>query len=68
MGKKFYIFSYPSMDLTVIEPETDTADLFGREYEFGKADCFEAMRDYLLTQFRFLRVVGLLTSNHLKLQ
>ena len=50
MGKKFYIFSYPEMDLKVIEPEVNTAELYGREYEIGKADCFEAMRDYLLTQ------------------
>ncbi len=50
MGKKFYIFSYPDMDLTILEPEHDTSNLFGREYEFGKADCFEAVRDYLLSQ------------------
>ena len=50
MGKKFYIFSYPDMDLTVIEPTVNTAELFGREYEFGKADCFEAMRAYLVTK------------------
>ena len=50
LGKKYYIFSYPEMDLTVIEPERDTTDLYGREYEFGVNDCFEAMRDYLSTK------------------
>ena len=34
----------------------------------AKISLADAERDYLLTQFRFLRVVGLLTSNHLKLQ
>ena len=34
----------------------------------AKISLADAERDYLLTQFRFLRVVGILTSNHLKLQ
>ena len=38
------------MDLTVVEPEINTTDLYGREYEFGVKDCFEALRDYLKTQ------------------
>tara|TARA_B100000287_G_scaffold143531_1_gene135393 strand:- start:6821 stop:7522 length:702 start_codon:yes stop_codon:yes gene_type:complete len=47
----YYIFSYPEMDLTVVEPEQNvTNDLYGREYEFGVSDCFEAMRDYLYAQ------------------
>ena len=50
MGIPYYIFSYPNMDLTVVEPEKNTTDLFGREYKFGVRDCFEAMRDYLLSQ------------------
>lgn len=50
LGKKYYIFSYPEMDLTVVEPEINTTDLYGREYEFGVKDCFEALRDYLKTQ------------------
>ena len=50
LGKKYYIFSYPEMDLTIVEPETNTTDLYGREYEFGVKDCFEALRDYLKTQ------------------
>ena len=50
LGKDFYIFSYPEMDLTVLSPETKTTDLYGREYEFGVTDCFDAMRDYLETQ------------------
>ena len=50
LGKKYYIFSYPEMDLTIVEPEINTTDLYGREYEFGVKDCFEALRDYLQTQ------------------
>ena len=50
LGKDFYIFSYPGMDLTVLSPEIKTTDLYGREYEFGVTDCFDAMRDYLETQ------------------
>tara|TARA_B100000131_G_scaffold84237_1_gene81246 strand:+ start:6235 stop:6933 length:699 start_codon:yes stop_codon:yes gene_type:complete len=50
LGKKYYIFSYPEMDLTIVEPEINTTDLYGREYEFGVKDCFEALRDYLKTQ------------------
>jgi proteasome lid subunit RPN8/RPN11 len=50
MGIPYYIFSYPNMDLTVVEPEKSTTNLFGREYKFGVKDCFEAMRDYLLTK------------------
>tara|TARA_B100001029_G_scaffold33036_1_gene24929 strand:- start:7553 stop:8251 length:699 start_codon:yes stop_codon:yes gene_type:complete len=50
MGIPYYIFSYPGMDLTVLQPEETTIDLYGREYKFGLKDCFEAMRDYLLSQ------------------
>ena len=50
LGIPYYIFSYPDMDLTVVEPEKNLTDLYGREYEFGVADCFEAMRDYLKSQ------------------
>ena len=50
LGKKYYIFSYPEMDLTIVEPKINTTDLYGREYEFGVKDCFEALRDYLQTQ------------------
>ena len=38
------------MDLTVVQPENNLTNLYGREYEFGVADCFEAMRDYLKAQ------------------
>ena len=34
----------------------------------AKISLADAERDYLLTQFKFLRVIALLTSNHLKLQ
>ena len=50
LGIPYYIFSYPDMNLTVLEPENNTTDLYGREYEFGVADCFEAVRDYLFQQ------------------
>lgn len=46
----YYIFSYPDMDMTLVEPEDVEKDLYGREYEFGVNDCFEAMRDYLASK------------------
>lgn len=47
LGIPYYIFSYPGMDLAVLEPKINTTELYGREYEFTKSDCFEASRDYL---------------------
>lgn len=43
----YYIFSYPDMELTVLQPEHKSTELYGREYKFGVTDCFEAARDYL---------------------
>jgi proteasome lid subunit RPN8/RPN11 len=50
LGIKYYIFSYPEMELYTLEPTHNIKELYGREYEFGVADCFEAMRDYLASQ------------------
>ena len=50
LGVPYYIFSYPGMELNIIEPKNRAYPLIGREYEFGTKDCFEAMRDYLLSQ------------------
>ena len=50
MGIPYYIFSYPNMDLTIVQPEINTIDLYGREYKFGIRDCFEAMREYLISK------------------
>jgi len=47
LGITYYIFSYPEMDVHILEPEINTTELYGREYKFGVADCFEASRDYL---------------------
>ena len=50
-GLKYYIFSYPSMEMYELEPEDKKEKpLYGRPYEFGVNDCFEAMRDYLEAQ------------------
>ena len=38
LGIPYYIFSYPEMDLTVVKPEKNLTDLYGREYEFGVLD------------------------------
>ncbi len=46
----YYIFSYPDMELHVQQPERATKRLYGREYEFGVNDCFEAIRDYLASK------------------
>ena len=50
LGIPYYIFSFPEMDLNIVSPAKDITDLYGREYEFGVHDCFEALRDYLETQ------------------
>lgn len=47
MGIPYYIFSYPEMELNIVEPKKVFNPLIGREYKFGKYDCFEAMRDWL---------------------
>ena len=46
LGIPYYIFSFPSMDLNIVEPEVNCSPLIGREYDFGKHDCLEAVRDY----------------------
>ena len=52
IGIPYYIFSYPGMDVHVQQPEKESKPLYGREYEFGVSDCFEAMRDYSFTKYR----------------
>lgn len=47
LGVPYYIYSYPEMELNVLEPKQNFTPLIGREYEFGVKDCFEAMRDWL---------------------
>jgi len=49
-GLIYYIFSYPEMELLKLEPQKETKPLYGREYEFGYNDCFEAARDYYISQ------------------
>jgi proteasome lid subunit RPN8/RPN11 len=50
LGIPYYIFSYPEMDLNIVEPKVNVNPLLGREYKFGVHDCFEASRDYLAEQ------------------
>lgn len=50
LGIPYHIYSYPEMELEILEPTSNTTELYGRNYEFGVTDCFEALRDYLLTQ------------------
>ena len=47
IGLPYYIFSFPDMELNIVEPKRNFTPLLGREYEFGVRDCFEAMRDWL---------------------
>ena len=47
LGIPYWIFSYPQMELNIVEPAKKTYPLIGREYSFGTADCFEAVRDWL---------------------
>jgi len=50
LGVPYWIFSYPDMELNIVEPLKRAYPLIGREYEFGVQDCFEAMRDWLLSE------------------
>lgn len=50
IGLPYYIFSYPEMELNIVEPKKNFTPLLGREYQFGVRDCFEAMRDWLAEQ------------------
>lgn len=50
LGIPYYIFSYPKMELNILEPNKKVNPLIGREYSFGTADCFEAMRDWLASE------------------
>tara|TARA_R110000744_G_scaffold346464_1_gene451942 strand:- start:352 stop:1047 length:696 start_codon:yes stop_codon:yes gene_type:complete len=50
IGIPYYIFSYPEMMMEILWPERETKSLYGREYEFGVNDCFEAARDYYISK------------------
>jgi proteasome lid subunit RPN8/RPN11 len=50
LGIPYWIFSYPEMDLNIVNPTALVNPLIGREYSFGVQDCFEAMRDWLLSE------------------
>jgi|TARA_B110000483_G_scaffold224958_1_gene284217 proteasome lid subunit RPN8/RPN11 len=50
IGIPYHIYSYPEMDLNILDPVKSTIELYGREYEFGVRDCFEATRDYLASK------------------
>ncbi len=47
-GLTYYIFSYPEMEVYELKPDNKEKGLYGREYEFGTNDCFEAARDFYL--------------------
>jgi len=49
-GLPYHIFSYPEMELNTIQPDKSTKPLYGRDYEFGVNDCFEAARDYYISK------------------
>lgn len=50
LGVPYYIFSYPDLELNIVEPKQNFNPLIGREYKFGVSDCFEAMRDWLKSE------------------
>jgi len=50
VGLPYYIFSYPSMEMEILEPIRETKSLYGRGYEFGVNDCFEAARDCYISK------------------
>jgi|TARA_R110002153_G_scaffold159578_1_gene311798 proteasome lid subunit RPN8/RPN11 len=46
LGIVYYIFSYPQMEMYILNPERISNPLAGREYEFGSQDCLSAGLDY----------------------
>jgi proteasome lid subunit RPN8/RPN11 len=54
LGIPYYIFSYPEMDMHLLQPVKNYYPLIGREYKFGVQDCFEAMRDYYIEETDFI--------------
>lgn len=50
LGVPYYIFTYPDLELNIVEPKQNFNPLIGREYKFGVSDCFEAMRDWLKSE------------------
>jgi len=50
LGIPYWIFSYPEMELNIVQPKELSHPLIGREYKFGSTDCFEAMRDWLANE------------------
>lgn len=42
----YIIYSFPSMERYELQPSKIDLPLLGRQYEFGKYDCLEAVRDY----------------------
>jgi len=63
LGIPYYIFSYPDMDLNIVDPKTLAYPLIGREYKFAEKDCFEAMRDYLCSQGIKIPARGMFEDN-----
>ena len=49
-GLIYHIFSYPEMELYTLQPAKQANPLYGREYEFGTDDCFEAAKDYYINK------------------
>lgn len=46
LGVPYWIYSTPTNQKVVYEPEKKAKPLLGKEYEFGKNDCYSLVRDY----------------------
>jgi proteasome lid subunit RPN8/RPN11 len=53
LGIPYYIWSYPGMELTIVQPTTNVTKLYGRSYEFGVLDCFT---DELISEWGMIPV------------
>jgi cell wall-associated NlpC family hydrolase len=51
LGIPYTIFSIPEGTKTVYTPKKISKPLLGREYCFGKTDCYSLVRDYYHTEF-----------------
>jgi proteasome lid subunit RPN8/RPN11 len=46
LGIPYWIYAIPSCELYVYEPKRKKEPLLGKEYQFGKNDCYSLVRDY----------------------
>lgn len=51
LGIPYIVYSVPAFEKTEYVPKKAEQSLFGRDYEFGKNDCYSLVRDYYFQNF-----------------